>query len=182
MTGNPIDDFDWRTRNIPSIKVREACGSPGDQAWAKYRAECGISKKVKFLTLYESVILFVRVDWRQTCKDIGWEYVKVPNAIVMNDAAKLLFEQNKQGRLIARTQNLDSLASKGDKDWKSVVEMVSAKLGKSISERTVSRICDAIHLRKFSRRRMFTEQEVNLITREALRRQIRRQQQKSRAC
>lgn len=182
MADNPIDELDSKVRNIPSAKVREACGSPGDQAWAKYRAECGINKKVKFLTLYESVVLFIRVDWRQTCKDIGWDYVKVPNSIGMYKAAKLLFTLGKQGRLIARTQQLDTLVSEGDKDWHDVLELVTAALGKPISERTIGRICETIDLPKFSRLRLFTDQEIKSISQEARRRQTRQQRQKSQVC
>lgn len=159
-----IDLLDKTERTIPSTYCRSACGFPQDQAWSRYRRNVGISGKKKFLTIYESVMLLIRKDWRQVCRDLGWKYVSDPSPTTIDKAARTLVDRKMHATLFRRTRSLAAIASPGNKEWEEVLDLVEGALGKRLSERTIRRICkENPNLPAFSRLRLYSSEEVQAI-------------------
>ena len=59
------DFFNDDRRQVPSVLVKMACGSPGTQAWTQWRKLVGVPAHCHYLTKLEAVLLVARSNWAE---------------------------------------------------------------------------------------------------------------------
>jgi len=157
-----LSELDKETPLIESGALRATLDSPSSERWAVFRSAIGMgaNDRKRKLTQREAVLLTVRRYWRSICQQVDEEYKSNPDIFDLERVANkwlLSYEIDGVYGAIARLEILTEVKGKN------LAALLETCLGKSVSERTIRRKCEARGMPKYRREGIYSHRQIQKI-------------------